>query len=97
MQTSITKKTKFTRTSTLLQNNTTTQHAIDQFTSKNVSGQQKISNYLQANVYDKSKHLLMETLNMAEIISRIPLRLLSVQRTLHYCSQKLNAYDSAPL
>lgn len=37
------KKTKFTRTSTLLQYNTTTQHAIDQFTSKNVSGQQKIS------------------------------------------------------
>lgn len=84
MQTSIKKTTKFTRTSTLLQNNTTTQHAIDQFTSKNVSGQQKISkNYFQANVYDKSKHLLMETLNMAEIISRIPLRLLSVQRTLH--------------
>lgn len=43
----------------------------------------KFPKYFQANVYDKSKHLLMETLNMADISSRIHLRLLSVQRTLH--------------
>lgn len=53
--------------------------------------------YLQANIHDKIKHLLMETFNMVEIISRIPLRLLSVQRALHLCSQKLNAYDTALL
>lgn len=34
---------QFDKKYALLQNNTTTQHAIDQFTSKNVSGQHKIS------------------------------------------------------
>lgn len=78
MQTSITKNPpKFTRTSALLHYNTTTQHAIDQFTSNNVSGQKKFSNYFQANVYDKIKHLLMETLSIVDITSFLSYKKLS--------------------